>query len=272
MVILLVVALKFSNLADEALFSTCLDFIPRANKELKLRLGLKNTYENADERIGEFGLSNVKHMIRNNFEGSIDTGKMMRHLLKIAFNSGIKIINGLEVNDFSADNAKVKIAFKNGLEIESNKLHIATNGFASQLLPNINVKPARAQVLITSEIEGLKLDGTFHMNEGYYYFRNVGKRVLLGGGRELDFEGETSTELETTELIQNKLTEILGTVILPTESFTIEHAWAGVMGVGPVKQTIVKRLSENVSCSVRLGGMGIAIGTSIGKQAADLIK
>ena len=43
------------------------------------------------------------------------------------------------------------------------------------------------------------------------------------------------------------------------------------MGVGSQKKPIVKQLSNNVFCGVRLGGMGVAIGSSIGKQLADLL-
>ena len=42
------------------------------------------------------------------------------------------------------------------------------------------------------------------------------------------------------------------------------------MGVGKQKNTIVKQVSNNVFCGVRLGGMGIAIGSLIGKELADL--
>jgi glycine/D-amino acid oxidase-like deaminating enzyme len=152
-----------------------------------------------------------------------------------------------------------------------NQLHFATNGFASQLLPDLDVAPARAQVLITSPISDLKVRGTFHIDEGFFYFRNVGNRLLLGGGRNLDIEGETTSEMQISRLIQGKLDELLSQTILPDSDYTIEHRWAGIMGVGQQKRTIIKRLSDNVSCSVRLGGMGVAIGTSIGKESAELI-
>jgi hypothetical protein len=43
------------------------------------------------------------------------------------------------------------------------------------------------------------------------------------------------------------------------------------MGVGEKKTTIVKLISPNVACSVRMGGMGVAIGSLIGAEVADLI-
>ena len=132
------------------------------------------------------------------------------------------------------------------------------------------VKPARAQVLITKPIENLHIKGTFHLDEGYYYFRNVDNRILFGGGRNLDFKGEETHEFGTTKLIQNRLTAILKESILPQTAFEIDRSWSGIMGMGKQKQPVVKQLSNNVFCGVRLGGMGIAIGSLVGAELAHL--
>ena len=42
------------------------------------------------------------------------------------------------------------------------------------------------------------------------------------------------------------------------------------MGVGPQKKPLLQRLSPNVSCGVRLGGMGVAIGSHVGAELAQL--
>ena len=149
-------------------------------------------------------------------------------------------------------------------------MFFATNGFAEKITNN-QVKPARAQVLITEPIPNLDIKGTFHLDKGYYYFRNIDDRILLGGGRNLDFEGETTTEFGETELIQNHLEKLLKEVILPDTDFKIAHRWSGIMGMGSSKKPIVEPLSENVFCGVRLGGMGVAIGSLIGKELADLV-
>ena len=93
----------------------------------------------------------------------------------------------------------------------------------------------------------------------------------MGGGRILDFEGETTTELSQTEQIQNRLEELLREVILPNQPFEIDHRWSGIMGIGSHKKPIIEQLSEHVYCGVRMGGMGVAIGSLIGKETADLI-
>ncbi|WP_299223406.1 FAD-binding oxidoreductase [uncultured Psychroserpens sp.] len=217
-----------------------------------------------------YGFKNCKDTLSfNQFEGQIDTGKMMEALLKNALEHDVKILNNVFVKGFSEDSNSVKIN-TNVFELSTSKLLIATNGFASTL--NIErVKPARAQVLITKPIKQLHIKGTFHLDQGYYYFRNIDNRILFGGGRNLDFKTEQTTELAQTELIQNKLEELLRTTILPTTPFEIDCKWSGIMGVGQQKKPIVKQLSNHVFCGVRLGGMGVAIGSLVGKDLANLI-
>jgi glycine/D-amino acid oxidase-like deaminating enzyme len=217
-----------------------------------------------------FHFKNIKNKYCfNKFEGQIDTGKMMLSLTDLVLSKGIKILNSVSVQSFQDANDSVIIK-TDKFDFKTNKLLIATNGFAKQLIDE-EVKPARAQVLITKPIENLHLKGTFHLDEGYYYFRNIDNRILFGGGRNLDFKGEETTEMEETELIQNKLEELLKTTILPNTIFEVEHRWSGIMGVGNQKKPIIKQISHNVYCGVRLGGMGIAIGSLIGKELAQLI-
>lgn len=217
-----------------------------------------------------FKFKNIKpHFSFSPFEGQIDTGKMMVSLTQLVLSKGIKILNTITVESFQEVANAVHIK-TNQFEFKTSKLLIATNGFASQLI-NENVKPARAQVLITKPIKNLHVKGTFHLDKGYYYFRNVEDRILFGGGRNLDFKAEETTVFEQTALIQNKLEDLLKTTILPETPFEIDHRWSGIMGVGNQKKAIVKSISNHVFCGVRLGGMGIAIGSSIGKELAQLI-
>ena len=217
-----------------------------------------------------FQFNNIHSQLNyNKFEGQIDTGKMMIALTDLAFRKDIKILNSVTVEKFTQLNNSVEIK-TNQFEFKTKKLFIATNGFAKQLIAE-EVKPARAQVLITKPIKNLHIKGTFHLDKGYYYFRNIDNRILFGGGRNLDFKTEETTQMELTELIQNRLEELLRTTILPNTPFEIEHRWSGIMGVGDQKKPIVKQLSDDVFCGVRLGGMGIAIGSLIGKEMAQLI-
>ena len=250
---------------DKALFQECISKIGAVNKLLK------PVFKDAvfSEGSNNFNFKNVENsLIFNQFEGQINTGKMMEALLHKVQSAGIKILNNVNVLEYSENNTSVKVKTEH-FEFNTQKLVIATNGFASKLGID-NVKPARAQVLITKPIKNLKIKGTFHLDKGYYYFRNIDDRILLGGGRNLDLKGEETTELVQTDLIQNRLEQLLKETILPNETVEIEQRWSGVMGVGDQKIVIVKKLSDKVSCGVRLGGMGVAVGSLIGKELAEI--
>lgn len=223
------------------------------------------------ESGNKFNFKNIQSpLIFNSFEGQIDTGKMMLGLIKKASESSILILNNWEITKIEDVGNKVLLQFNSEESIQVKKVFIATNGFAKQFLIE-DVKPARAQVLVTSEIKGLDIKGTFHLDRGYYYFRNIENRILFGGGRNLDFLTEETTEMELTERVQTRLEELLTEVIIPDVSFKIDYRWSGIMGVGKQKKPIVKPLSNNVFCGVRLGGMGVAIGSSIGRNLSEFV-
>lgn len=251
---------------DDVTYNECIQKMPFINEVLK-PLFKTDVF---NKEIDRFHFQNTKeYVIFNPFEAQIDTGNMMQALLKKAVANDILILNQATVTSFTDKGTNVAVEV-NSYQFETKKLLFATNGFAGQLTQN-EVKPARAQVLITSPIDNLDIRGTFHLDKGYYYFRNIENRILFGGGRNLDFEGETTTSLDQTQHIQNRLEQLLKEVILPNYDFDIEHRWSGIMGVGNAKKPIVKSLSENVFCGVRLGGMGVAIGSLIGKELAELV-
>jgi glycine/D-amino acid oxidase-like deaminating enzyme len=194
---------------------------------------------------------------------------MAFELLKKAQSLGIRILNNITLESFMEKDINVNVK-TNRLDFYTNKLLIATNGFANQLLEE-KVQPARAQILITKPIKNLHIKGTFHLDKGYYYFRNIDDRILFGGGRNLDFKTEETSNFGQTDIVQNKLEQILKETILPNTNFEIDYRWSGIMGVGNQKKAIVKQVSNNVFCGVRLGGMGVAIGSLVGKELAELL-
>ena len=247
-------------------YENCINRLDYLNIKLTDITGIDNVFKVDNGICSIAGFKNFKSGIRHAAEGQIDTGKMLNGLLRLAQSKGIIVLNGIEVEKVNKHELETTAGtFKFG------KLAICTNGFAKTLLPQEDVAPARAQVLVTSPIKNLAFKGIYHFDEGYYYFRNIGDRVLFGGGRNLDFKGETTTKMETTKLITSQLEAILRKNILPGVDFKVEHKWAGTMGVGKSKSPIVKKISDTVYCGVRLGGMGVAIGALVGKEVAMLM-
>ncbi len=251
---------------NESAYKECLSKIPFINDILR-PLFKSDVFVKEIDRFGFGGIH--ENLVFNPFEAQIDTGNMMQALIKLVISKDILILNRQTVTAFSETQKGVEVALDD-FSFSTKKLLFATNGFAGQLT-NGNVKPARAQVLITAPIPNLDIKGTFHLDKGYYYFRNIGDRILFGGGRNLDIEGETTTEFGQTASIQNQLEKLLKEVILPNREFKIDHRWSGIMGIGSSKNPIVEQISEHVYCGVRLGGMGVAIGSLIGTELADLV-
>ena len=251
---------------DSAVYENCLEKMSEINA-LLFSIFKADIYHLVADR---FQFSKVKKKyIYNKFEGQLDTGKMMHALLKKVQNLGIKILNNVTVESYEETNHSVQIK-TDAFEFNAKKLILTTNGFTNTLLPT-DTKPARAQVLITKPISNLEIKGTFHLDCGYYYFRNIDQRILLGGARNLDIVGETTTSFATTDKIQNELERLLSQVILPGKDFEIDQRWSGIMGVGSQKKPLVFQESDHVFAGVRMGGMGIAIGSSVGKQLSELI-
>lgn len=228
-----------------------------------------------NSKIQEFGFNGVCAMVENLCEGEIDTGLMMKNLIQLVSSMGVEIKTGCEVLSFNEHSNQVEIIcnnpiLKNELILKSNKLFICTNAFAKKLLPQANVTPGRGQVLITKPIPDLKFKGIFHFEEGYYYFREYKGCVLFGGGRNIDKQTEETTEFALNQAIQQSLIEKLQTIILPNQAFEIDLQWTGIMAFGPTKKPIIEPYSDKVFVGVRMGGMGVAIGSEVGFSLAEM--
>lgn len=256
-----------SDKEDLAIYDPKLDYL---NKQIEFITGKKDCYSFEEKINTKFGFKGFEGGYFNRLEGAIDTGKLLLATQKDLAKNGIIVLNGIEVGDFHSDQNEVMIETNYG-EIRSKKLGITINGFAKKIFPKLDVEPARAQVVVTSEIPDLRAKGTFHLDKGYYYFRNVGNRILLGGGRNLDFKAENTFDLSQTELIQDALEELLKEKIIPNQDFTIDYRWSGTMGVGKEKGPIIEKIDQHTAIGVRLGGMGVAIGSLAGEKLAFLL-
>jgi gamma-glutamylputrescine oxidase len=263
----------FKN-TEGSIFENCAARLPYFNQQLAAITGVKKTYKMVKSN---FGFQNIQpNLIHNTAEGQIDTGKMMTTLLALAHEKGVRFFNGLSIKQLIDKDLKkdknVEILTSEGWSFTARKVIVATNGFARQLLPQLEVEAARNQVIVTKPIKNLKIKGCFHYDKGFFYFRNIGNRLLLGGGRNLDYQNEMTDAFGATELIQSSLNQLLNAIILPNQTIEIEATWSGILGIGQIKKPIIERLSPNVVVAVRMGGMGVAIGSLVGDDAAALIE
>jgi len=243
------------------------------NSLLKPVTDSKKTFRLEDENISEFGFGNTKHLVKNRYEGYLHSGKLIRCLLQKAQGMGVQVFTGIDIKKYELQGDSIVLDTDRGINFTTERMLICTNAFAKELLPDEDIIPARGQVLLTSPIADLKWKGSFHSEEGFYYFRNLGNKVLLGGARNTAFPDEETTEFTTTENIQQVLEKYLSDVVLPgyAGDYTIQQRWSGIMAMGGDKMPIVKKLSSNVYCAIRMSGMGVALAPVVGAQVANMM-
>jgi glycine/D-amino acid oxidase-like deaminating enzyme len=244
------------------------DFIAYLNAEFKMRFGLEEVYRKDPDFKAKFGFQGYQAAYFNAFEGAIDTAQMIAQLYQQCVAAGIHFLFATEVKKWETSEDKVCIETAHG-ELFAQHLFLCTNGFAQAYFQD-ELRPARAQVLVTKALAH-QVSGTFHSDRGYYYFRDIGGRILLGGGRQLDFETETTTAFEKNERIRQALLRKLQEEILPGQAFEIDYEWSGIMCVGAEKKPIIRSLNKNVHAGVRMGGMGVAIGSAVGEALSKLV-
>lgn len=243
------------------------------NSLLKPITDSKKTYRLTDEKIHDFGFGKTTHLVENKAEGYLHSGKLLQVLLQAVQSMGVVVLNGVQITGILPTEKDVIIQTAHHFHFTAKQVLLCTNAFTKALLPELDIVPARGQVLLTSSIKNLPFNGTFHSDEGFYYFRNLGDRVLLGGARNKAFEEETTTDMQTSAKIQQELERYLAEVILPgfQNQYTIEHRWAGIMAFGKEKSPIVKQLSANLFCAVRMSGMGVALAPIVAKKIASMM-
>lgn len=209
---------------------------------------------------------------KNQYEGQLNPMRMMAELNRIVREAEVPILYGSEVE--SIDASEKIIHLKNEIAISAEKIVISANGFSKQFLDpeTIDLETVRNQVLITGPISDLPFCGTFHMDQGYVYFRTYGQRLLIGGGRHLDKAGESTDQFGAHEEIINYLKKFTEEHLLPQREIVWEHQWSGILGVGNSKMPIIKEVHKDVFLAARLGGMGVAIGSGLGRTIAEIVE
>jgi glycine/D-amino acid oxidase-like deaminating enzyme len=249
----------FEIFTDQEKFEQSRDQIGRMNEILENRLGLKEVYSSTEYQ----GYPAIK----NRVEGAINSGRMMRHLHEKLSKAGVRVWWNCPVSSVKSNRA----ILNDSIEITPQKIVLAVNGFILNLA-DISVKPARGFIFITKPIKNFKWKGIFHYNEGYVYFRDLGDRLLLGGGRDQAIDEETTDQFGTNQTIKRYLVDFAKNVIKVPSDFEIDMEWSGIMGMTENKEPIIKEVEPNVWVAAGLSGMGIAIGMQVAKDVVSDVR
>lgn len=248
------------------------DQIAEMNRALEAATGLRETFSVPEQTPSGFGLRGIAGLVFNRHEGLLHSGRLAQALMDKARSLGVQLFYGFDAESLHSETSGARIRLRTpDMTLRCRAVLACTNGFSQPFFPTLDLKPARGLVLVTAPIPDLQLRGAFHHNKGYDYFREIDGRVLLGGGRNLDAEGETTTEQGINPTIYNYLHTLLHETILPDRQPVIEYTWTGTMGLGQTKAPIIQEYEPHVFCAVRMGGMGVALGSQTGTDAAELL-
>lgn len=242
------------------------DSLSWLNDGMKAITNNKTTFARTSEKLVRFGFQGFDALIENKYEGNLHSGKLVMALQNEIRSLGGQILQGVEAEGWEENEVSITVFTKQNLKCKATSLFICTNALSPDLLCDDSVIAARGQIIVTEPVDGLKIRGAFHFDQGFYYFRNVGNRVLLGGARNQAFEKERTTKFGITETIQQTLEAFLARHLLPKQSVKIDYRWSGIMGFTDDKQPLIKQLSNRITAIVLCNGMGVALAPVIAEE------
>jgi len=241
------------------------------NRLLKDITGNPKSFQQNDKKLAALGLQGFDALIENSSEAALHSGKLVQALTLKVQSAGIWILYGIEITGWEKQHSQIHIQTNKKINLIAQQVLFCTNAFTNTLLPELNIMPARGQVIVTSPINGLVLKGTFHFNEGFYYWRNLGNRVLIGGARNITFEEEKTIDLSGSLIVENALVSFLQKHLHPKYEYSIENHWSGIMGFTVDKKPAVAKVREGVFAAIACNGMGVALTPVIAEKVALLL-
>jgi len=250
------------------LYEKCIEQLKELNQKAEVHLGYA-PFQSEATIPTQF--SGVKALIRIKGEATIGTGQLLKRLIKLTQEKAIELHFNCSVRSYSYADDHLQVETGYG-KMKTDKLVFATNAYSHTFFPDLPLKPGRGQVLMTQPIAGLNLRGSYHLERGYYYLRAIDNRIMLGGGRHLDYQGESTTTEALNPVIQTELEALLKR-LFPKLPIKIDMRWSGIMAFGPnnEKEPIIARRGKNVWIAARLGGMGVAMAPMVAKKLTALV-
>ncbi len=237
------------------------------NRGFEKLTGMQETYTDCSDQMEGMGLQHFGVMYGNRLEGGLNSGKLVNYLQDYLQKAGVRFLLGHRVKALSGEQGNFEIQLETlqneEVVVKSQQMLWATNA-ALSLIPELvdTVKPARGQMLLSPEIPDFSLLGTFHFDEGYYYFRNLGNRLLIGGARNKAFEAEETLDAGITPEIRRALEKFIENH-LPEVAAVLNKKdwmhWSGIMGMSDVKKPMILSLASGAWAAMACNGMGVAL-------------
>ena len=196
-------------------------------------------------------------------DGALEQGRWIRRLAALAHEAGALLHEETRVRRF--DDGRV---VAEGGTVRAGAVLVATDGYTQGLVPELDeaVVAFRGQVVSTEPLGERVVPCPIYARWGYDYFQQLPDgRIVAGGRRDTDLEGETTREERTTDQVQRRLEDLLRDLLGGVPPIT--HRWAGLMGFTRDFLPLVGRLPgrEALWASVGYSGHGNVLGFACGE-------
>jgi gamma-glutamylputrescine oxidase len=155
-------------------------------------------------------------------------------------------------------------------ELDADAIVVAGDGFIPQLLPELQVRSTRGQVLATEPLREQLYDRPHYARGGYDYWQQLPDgRLVIGGNRDVSPATEETDVEETTALVQDRLEALVEHLVGYRPAVT--DRWAGIWGATPDLMPLVGEVREGVWVAGGYSGHGNALGLACGDLVARAI-
>ena len=207
-------------------------------------------------------------------DGELDPARFVRGVARAAMDSGVALYEDSPVVSLDAPApGDVVVRTAHG-EVRAQIVLLCTNAWAGELAPWLadKVDPVRGQMLATAPVPPL-FSCPVYADHGFDYWRqDEHGRIVLGGWRNLDPDGEKGTAEVLHAGIQARMGEFLER-FPALRGVLVTHRWAGTMGFSRDGMPIVGAVPglPGARAAVGFTGHGFGFAWLCGAALAELV-
>lgn len=242
---------------DPESYQRALAALPQLNTWVEALTGTPEAYQPATV--------NGYSCIHNRLEGSLETDRLMRALLERVRAQGAQLHFGASVAEVYPGGVRLA----SGTEVAAPRVLLTTGAHTPHLFAGAPLTPGRATVLLSRPLPDLPWAGTWHYDAGYVYWRQVGDRVLLGGGRNHFRDAERTWDTTPNPDVVAYLTDFGQRVLRLPQDWHGGTTWCGTLSFTPDRNPWIAQPQPGVWVAAGLNGMGVAIGLEVGRQLVE---
>jgi gamma-glutamylputrescine oxidase len=193
-------------------------------------------------------------------DGALQPARWVRRLAGLAADAGAELLEHAPVESLD--------------ELEAEHIVIATDGYTDELLPALGkrVRPTRGQVLVTEPLPTRVFRCPHYARHGFDYWQQLhDRRLVIGGRRDTNLEGEFTAVEEVTSGIQEQIEAFVAELLGHVPAVT--HRWAGLFGTTEDRLPLVGSMpgDERVWLACGYSGHGNVMGLACGQLVARAI-